>query len=276
MNAVAQPEIAAVGTTFVRASSLPEMFDCPARWYAKHIMGMRTPMSGKAALGKAIHASTGAFDAARVLGSPITADDAAGAAVDALHYPDEEVDWEDDSPQKAEGIALALHTRYCADVAPTQDYAAVEAKCEALTISDLGITLTGTIDRVYRDDTGALGIADIKTGKTAVNAAGEVKTQGHGLQLATYELLAEVAIQQPITAAARVVGMQTGVTAKAQRIAVGEIDSPRDALLGDADSLGALQHAAVMLKSGMFYGNPRSQLCGAKFCPAHATCMFRK
>ena len=59
-------------------------------------------------------------------------------------------------------------------------------------------------------------------------------------------------------------------------IAVGEIDSPRDALIGDAESPGALQHAAAMLKSGMFYGNPRSQLCGAKFCPAHATCVFRK
>ena len=70
--------------------------------------------------------------------------------------------------------------------------------------------------------------------------------------------------------------MQTGVTPKAQRIAVGEIDSPRDALIGDAESPGALQHAAAMLKSGMFYGNPRSQLCGAKFCPAHATCVFRK
>ncbi|MBK6869780.1 MAG: PD-(D/E)XK nuclease family protein [Burkholderiales bacterium] len=276
MNAVTSQEVAALGTTFIRASSLPEMFDCPSRWHAKQILGLRTPMSGKAALGKAIHASTGAFDAARVLGSPITADDAAGAAVDALHRPDEDVDWEDDSPQKAESIALALHGKYCAEIAPTQDYAAVEAKCEALTISDLGITLTGTIDRVYRDDTGALGIADIKTGKTAVSAAGEVKTQGHGLQLATYELLAETAIQQPITAPARVVGMQTGVTAKAQRIALGEIDSPRDALIGDQDQPGALQHAAAMLKSGMFYPNPRSMLCGERFCPIWHTCNARK
>ena len=74
-------------TVSIRASSLPELFDCPARWAAKQLEGKRMPMGGAAALGKAIHASTGAFDAATVLGSPITADDAAAAAVDALYKP---------------------------------------------------------------------------------------------------------------------------------------------------------------------------------------------
>lgn len=263
-------------TTRVRASSLAELFDCPARWAAKQLDGKRMPMSSKAALGKAIHASTGAFDAARVLGSPITADEAAAAAVDALQRPDEDVDWDEDSPQKAEGIALALHGKYCKDIAPQQDYAAVEARCESLVISDLGIELTGTIDRVYRAEDGSLGISDIKTGKTAVDARGTVKTQGHGLQLATYELLAEVAIQQPIAAPARIIGMQTGVTDKAQRIAIGEIDSPRDTLIGTPDAPGALQHAARFIQSGLFYGNPRSQLCGEKYCPVHAACIYRK
>ena len=265
-----------MNTITIRASSLPELFDCPARWQARHLLHKRLPMSGKAALGKAIHASTGAFDAARVLGSPITADDAADAAVDALHHPTEDVDWEDDNPNAAERIALALHTRYCADIAPAQDYVAVEAACDALTIADLGITLTGTIDRVYRDDTGALGIADLKSGKTAVNAQGQVKTQGHGLQLASYELLAEVAVGESITARARVIGMQTGVTERAQRIAVGEIDSPRDALIGSPEAPGALQHAARFIQTGAFYGNSRSQLCSPKFCPIHSTCTFRK
>ena len=82
--------------------------------------------------------------------------------MDALLKPDEEVDWSDDSPQAAEKIALALHSKYCGNVAPTQESVAVEAKCDALTISDPGITLTGTIDRVYRDEDGSPGIADIK------------------------------------------------------------------------------------------------------------------
>jgi PD-(D/E)XK nuclease superfamily len=260
----------------IRASSLPELFDCPARWEAKHLRGKRMPMSGKAALGKAIHASTGAFDAATVLGQPITADDAASAAVDSLYHPNEDVDWEDDSIGKAEGVARALHAKYCATVAPTQRYRAVEATCEALTIDDLGITLTGTVDRVYEDDDGNLGIADLKTGKTAVSADGLVKTQGHGLQLATYELLTEYALGIKISAPARIIGLQTGQTDKAQRIACGDIYSPRDALIGTEDSPGALQYAANFLKTGLFYGNPRSQLCGAKFCPNYQTCQFRK
>ena len=33
-------------TVSIRASSLPELFDCPARWAAKHLRGMRMPMSG--------------------------------------------------------------------------------------------------------------------------------------------------------------------------------------------------------------------------------------
>jgi RecB family exonuclease len=265
-----------IGTTSIRASSLPELFDCPARWAAKQLEGKRMPMGGAAALGKAIHAGAAAFDASKLLGSPVTADEAAAAAVDSLYKPDEDVDWGDDSAAKAEPIALSLHRKYCRDIAPAQDFAAVEAHCEALTIADLGITLTGTIDRVYRDEFGGLGIADLKTGKTAVSADGKVKTQGHGLQLATYELLAEVATQQRITAPAQIIGMQTGVTEKAQRIAIGQIDSPRDALIGTPDAPGALQHAANFIKSGIFYGNPRSQLCGEKFCPNFKTCYFRK
>ena len=260
----------------VRASSLPDLFDCPARWEAKHIYGKRTPMSGKAALGKAIHASTGAFDAARVLHSPISIDDAASAAVDALHRPDEAVEWEEDSIDKAEKVALALHTKYCTLIAPKQDYVAVEAKCEALTISDLDITLTGTVDRVYRADSGELGISDLKTGKAAVSTDGTAKTQGHGLQLATYELLAEIATGERITAPAQIVGMQTGQTDKAQRIAIGEVEGARELLVGSPETPGALQHAAQFIKSGAFYGNPRSPLCHPKYCPVYGQCNYRK
>ena len=260
----------------VRASSLPDLFDCPARWAARNIERKFLPASSNAALGKAIHASTGAFDSAAVIGSPITVDEAAAAAVDALHRPDEDIDWGEDSVEKSEKVALALHSRYCHEIAPGRRYIAVEALCESLDISDLGITLTGTIDRVRETADGELGIADLKSGKSAVAADGTVKTQGHGLQLAVYELLAEVAIQRQITAPPQIIGLQTGLTEKGQRVGVGQIDSPRDALIGTPDTPGALQHAANFIKSGAFYGNPRSQLCSGKYCPVYATCNFRK
>lgn len=77
----------------IRASSLGSLFDCPARWAATHIDGIRMPSNGKAALGKAVHASTAVYDQSTIDGLGITIDEAAGAAVDAIHRPDEETIW---------------------------------------------------------------------------------------------------------------------------------------------------------------------------------------
>lgn len=270
-----------MNTVTIRASSLGELFDCPSRWYAKHILGLRTPTSFKARLGSAVHAGTAAFDAARLEGNPITADDAAGVLVDTLHRDRDEdgqediVDWEGEDSRVVEQIGLSLHTSYCTGLALQQDYVAVELRCEALEFTDLGLTLTGTTDRVRRASGGLLGITDIKTGATAVSSDGTVKTAGHGAQLGVYSLLAEYALGQPLTAPAQIIGMQTGKTPKAQRIGVGEVQDVRAALVGDAESPGLLEHASRIIHSGSFYGNPRSMLCSPKFCPIYDTCKFR-
>jgi len=260
---------------YIRASSLGELFDCPARWEAKHILHMRLPSSGAAQLGTAIHASTAVFDAATLAGAGITVDEAAGAAVDALHKPEYEIDWEDSSPQEAEPIALALHKKYCTTFAPTQNYAAVEVRCESLEITDLGIALVGTTDRVRKIGDG-YGISDLKTGKTAVMTDGTVKTQGHAFQLGVYELLAEHASGIPITAPAQIIGLQTGKTDVAQRIGSGSILGARDVLIGEDGAPGVLESAARLIHSGVFFGNPKSTLCSKKYCPRYATCKYRK
>lgn len=260
----------------IRASSLADLFDCPARWEARHVLGMRSPMSGAAALGKAVHASTAAFDQSAIDGAGITADEAAAAAVDAIHRPDEAVAWDDDlRPAAAETIALALHRRYCRDVAPAQTYRAVEVQCDRLDITDLGIALAGTVDRVHVNDEGA-GITDLKTGKAAVAADGTVSTKGHAYQLGVYELLAQAASGLAITAPAQIVGMQTGKTERAQRVAVAPVHDARSILLGDEHLPGALQMASRIVRSGSFYGNPRSLMCSAAYCPRHATCGYRR
>lgn len=259
----------------LRASSLPDLFDCPARWEAKHVRGLRLPRSGVAQLGTAIHAGTAAYDAHRVAGDDISPDDAADVLVDAIHSPKEDVSWDDDlGKASAEKIGLALHHRYCEEVAPRQNYVGVEVPCERLEITDLGIALTGTTDRIRATEDG-LGVSDIKTGATAVGADGCVKTQGHGLQLGVYELLAEASLEHPITAPAQIIGMQTGKTAKAQRVGLGLIHSARAVLVGDEDQPGMLHHAAHILHSGVFHGNPRSMLCSPKFCPAYGGCRYR-
>jgi hypothetical protein len=89
------------------------------------------------------------FDQSTLDKKGITVKEAAAAAVDAIHKPDEDVHFgEDDaSPSDLEGIAIALHGRYCNEIAPKQDYLAVEVKCERLEITDIGLALTGTTDR---------------------------------------------------------------------------------------------------------------------------------
>lgn len=260
----------------IRASALKDLMDCPARFEAKHIRGLRMPRSGKAQLGTAIHASTGVFDQAKLDGNAMKPDDAAGALVDAIHRPDEEVEWDDDlRAAEAEKIGLALHLKYCEKIAPVQDYAAVEVRCERLEIADLGIALTGTTDRVRRTDAG-FGIADLKTGKAAVRADGSVDTARHAMQLGVYELLAENASGISITEPAQIVGMQTGKTDKAQRVGTAEVHTARELLIGTQDQPGVLEHAAQLIHRAMFYGNPSSPLCHERYCPAFKTCHYRR
>lgn len=264
-------------TVRIRASGLADFFDCPARAEAKHLLGLRTPMGSKALLGKAIHASTAVYDSAVLKRSGITVDEAAGAAVDVFKRPEEEVAYEeDDDPKELEGIAIALHGRYCREIAPTQEYAAVEVQCESLEITDLGITLTGTTDRIAQVGDG-YGIRDLKSGKTAVKADGAVDTKGHAYQLGVYELLGQHGSGIPITAPAKVIGLQAGKTAKGQRVAVSnDVIGARDVLVGDGESPGVLEILANMLRAGTFPGNPRSMLCHERYCPIYNRCKFRR
>lgn len=260
----------------LRASSVPGLLDCPARWEAIHLKGLTMPKTSAAALGTAVHASTAVYDTGRLTGADLSADDAAGAAVDAIHKPDFDVDWEDNKPNDVEKVAVALHKKYCAEVAPTQEYKAVEVECTELFISDLGISITGTTDRIRVTEDGHYGITDIKTGKTAVRANGKVETKGHAYQLGVYELLAEHGSKLPIKGPAQIVGLNAGKTEKGQRAGKGEIDGARDVLLGDEHVPGVLHTVANIIHAGNFWGNPRSMLCGEKYCPIYKTCHYRK
>jgi RecB family exonuclease len=260
----------------IRASSLGRLFDCPAAWAATHIDGRRLPSNGKATLGKAVHASTALYDQSVIDGAGITIDEAAGAAVDAIYKPDEEVVWDEDNPQDAEKIAVALHIKYCQQIAPRQNYLGVEIQCEHLEITDLGIALTGTTDRIRQANNGGVSICDIKTGKAVVGSDGSVKTAGHTFQMGVYELLAEHASRLVLTDPAQIIGLNTAKTPVSQRVGTGEITGARDMLLGDGESPGILEYAARVIHSGNFFGNPRSMACGPKYCAAYADCKFRE
>lgn len=260
----------------LRASSLPELFDCPRRWAAKYMEGLRLPTSGTAQLGTAVHAGTAVFDMARIVGEDVSAEDSAEAVVQAIWHPEDDIDWGESSPKEAEPVALALHRKYCREISPKFSFVDVEATCQSLDITDLGLRLTGTTDRIYQAPSGEYGIADIKTGKSAVGADGTVKTSGHAAQIAVYELLAEQATGKPIDAPAAIVGLQVAKTESGRRAGIGNISGAKDLLVGTEDKPGLLEIAAGVIRSGTFFGNPRSTLCNIKFCPAYQICRFRR
>lgn len=258
----------------IRASSWPDLFDCPSRWYAKNIQGLRLPSSGAAALGTAVHAGTGLFDSAKAQGEAPSMEAAIDASVDAVRNPQQEVAWDDDLPPgKAIDIAATLTQGYIATVGAHRTYAAVEVPCDALEIETQHgpVTITGTTDRVRREADGSLGITDLKTGGQAVGADGRAVTKGHHLQLGIYQIMAEQALQAPMTAPAEIVGLKTKGKAA---VGTGTIEDVKTPLIGDELHPGLIEMAAQMLKTGLFPPNPKSLLCSEKYCPAHPTCPY--
>jgi hypothetical protein len=268
-------------TINLRASSISTLMDCPARWKATHLDGMTRPSSSAAHLGTSIHASTAVFDQARIDHLDLKASEAAGVFVDTLLDKNADVDWTDSELTKREAqiIGLTLHTKYCAEISPTQQFVAVEETMPDLAIhfpeQDVSIVLTGHIDRIYRGEDG-LGIGDLKSGKGAVRVVDGkvvVPTATHMVQLGAYELLTEAAINDTLTAPAAIYGMGTGAD---RVVGIGHVDSPKKLLLGDGDDQGLLEIVAKMFANELFYGNPRSQLCSERYCAAFATCKWRK
>lgn len=264
----------------LRASSWPSFYDCSHRWYWENVMRLRSPSSGPATLGTAIHAGTAHFDQATMDGQPVSVLEAVDASREALAHPEEEVQWDDNlTPKEADTFAIALTTKYCQEVAPTRTYVGIELQCEALDIETRHgvIRVTGKTDRVRELADGRRGISDLKSGKTATskNEDGTRKatTKGHHLQLGIYTLMAEQASGELMEAPAEIVGLQT---TKEAPVATGEIADVKSPLLGTSEYVGLIEMAAAMLKAGSFPPNPKSMLCSKKYCAAYAHhCKFR-
>lgn len=263
-------------TIKVRASSWAGLFDCAYRWEGIHILGMRNTVGLRAALGTAIHAGTAVYDQSRVTGQGLTPDDAAGAFVDKLRDPENEYDpsRDDLTLREAERIGVTLVAKYCQEVSPRYEWAAVELETKPLSIDCGGgvvVQLTGTLDRARIGKTsGGVRIADLKSGSSAVQKGAAV-TKGHGPQVGTYELLYEHTTGERITEPAEIIGLKTKGTPE---IATGQIQGARDVMVGTDQHPGLIEFAAEMFRTGRFYPNPKSLLCGEKYCPRHATCPF--
>lgn len=260
----------------IRASSFGSLFDCPARWIAIHLMGMKSPQSGKAALGTALHAGTAIFDKERVAGELPSLSAAQDAAAEMVRNVADETVWDEGEQRKSIDIATSLTSKYCQEESLKHHFVAVEATLNSLVIKDLAIELTGTTDRVEIIG-GEYGVSDIKSGKTAVGTNGIAKTHGHGAQLGVYEIVAEESTGLKITAPAKIIGLQTNLTPDKQRIGTGEIHGAREILLGNNEHTGLLVTASKLVHGDIDpWGNPKSMMCSAVYCPNFQKCFWRR
>lgn len=261
--------------TSIRASSMGELLDCAHRWEAKNLLGMRGKSSAPAHLGTSIHAGTAVYDTNRLLGYEASVSQATDLFVDTLK--DSDVDWKysDITYAHAERIGISLTTKYCQNISPMFIYVSVEMETKPFDISVDGtvIRLTGTMDRARAIQGQGIGIADVKSGRMAVDKeTGHAHTKGHAPQLGIYELLYEHTTGLKATEPAVIIGLQTSGQGA---IGTGIIKDARTQLLGDGENKGLLEYAAMFIKSGLFPPNPKSSLCSEKFCPRYAVCKFK-
>lgn len=260
----------------IRASSFGALFDCSHMFEGQQLLGMHKASSLRAHLGTSIHASTAAFDQAKLSGAPISAADAAEVLVETFWNPAEEVNVKDDklSMRDAEKIALTLHTKYCSSVAPLLQYQSVEMQLLPLVIDcgdDLSIELRGTMDRarVVQAGEGKV-IADLKTGARLISD-GKVSTKGRAAQLGTYQLLSENTDGEQ-TIGSQIIALQT---TSACETGISHVFDAKRMMLGYEGVPGLLDYAAAMFKSGSFPPNPQSVLCDKKYCARHSVCRYR-
>jgi hypothetical protein len=261
----------------VRASSWGRLFDCSYAWEGEHLLGLRRPSGLRASLGTAIHASTAAFDQARIDGRPISISDAADVFIQTLHNPTDDVDYKQDrsiTMREAEQIGLTLHAKYCAEISPRYEFKAVEMKMDPLDLNvgdNMIIRLKGTMDRarVAKGGAGAI-IPDIKTG-ARLFADNEVVLKGRSAQLGAYQLMYESNTQE-VTEGAQIIALQTTAAAQA---GVSRIFDARRVMLGTKYEPGLIDFAGTIFKTGHFQPNPQSSLCSEKFCARWNSCIYR-
>lgn len=251
----------------IRGSSWPELFDCPARWVAKHREGRSSWTSPESLIGTAVHAGSAVFDKARAQGAAIHPEDAVDVVEEAVRAGSAEVPWSagagEWTPRAVSRDAVDTYLRYSFAALELPPWEDVEFRLAPLRFEfpevGVAITITGTGDRRRRTATG-YRVADLKTGR-GFRAGANVS------QVGAYAVATSAETGKPADGELLHATMK-GVTAYAIPFAAA-------AMLGDDETPGLIETAARMLGSGAMYGNPRSMLCSGKFCPVYQSCRYR-
>lgn len=263
-------------STRLRASSLPDLLDCPARWEAKHVLGMTKPFSSRAALGQCVHDATAFYDVqTHLLG--LDADQNLALAQDRFlqKFAERRSEWMADRGNDlpfstAEKRGKELVTLYALNISSKFRYVAVELTFRdvEVQVGDVSIRLTGTADRIYSGADG-LGLLDLKSGKNRVTQEGVVSVSADKPQLGVYELLAEQHLGEFLSGPAYIAGLDTE---KSVAAVSDPIPGAKELVVGTEDEPGILHAAALYLQSGIFPPNPKSQLCSPAYCTRYERC----
>ena len=278
----------------VRASSLSEYMNCPARWYAKHVDGITMPTSAAAYIGTSIHAGAAKFDEL-CKEIDVFSEDSKKAVDDAkaqgyyamqvslLNAKAFDVEFpggsDFDSPEDAIDTCNDVLTRYFDSIAFRYNFLEVEHTFQPLYFKDLDITLTGTTDRIFTTPDGEFGIADIKTGKRIAGPKGVDKAK-YLPQLAAYMLLGQNEYKKTF-GAAEIIGLNVKKSTRAGSTVYAVTQTSYDSrstklLIGDTESgqAGLLEVIAHTVKSGDIFGNCQSYLCSEDYCPIYNKCCW--
>jgi hypothetical protein len=259
----------------IRASSMADLMECPARWQAIQMMGLSTAARVSTWLGTSLHKTLEVYDKSKLAsGTAINVSDAQAFFTDTLWNPTEVVVGEEAEYKKAEKNGLELVRKYAETIAPNRKYVAVEVTCPKLDVIVEGVVirLSGTVDRIRQVESGGYGISDVKSGASVVSADDTVNVDPHRGQIGVYEILASAVTGQEMTEPGEIIGL--GANGKA-RVATGEVKNAAEMLVGTDERPGLLQYAARIVKHELYFGNPKSILCSEAYCPVHDQCRFR-
>jgi hypothetical protein len=259
----------------IRASSMADLTECPARWEATQVQGLKTPARVSTWLGTSLHKTLEVYDKAKLAtGRPIEVSDAQSLFTDTLWNPNEEVGGEEAEYKKAEKNGLELVRKYAELIAPNRTYVAVEVTCPKMDVIVEGVVirLSGTVDRIKVTPEKRYGISDVKSGANVVSADETVDVDPYRAQIGVYEILAQAVTGQEMTEPGEIIGL--GANGKA-RVATGEVRNAAEMLVGTQEAPGLLQYAARIVKHELYFGNPKSILCSEAYCPIHGRCRFR-
>ena len=259
----------------IRASSMADLMECPARWQAIQVMGLSTPARVSTWLGTSLHKTLEVYDKSKMAsGAAIQISDAQSLFTDTLWNPTEEVIGDEADYKKAEKNGLELVRKYAETIAPNRKYVAVEVTCPKLDVIVEGVVirLSGTVDRIRQSESGGYGVSDVKSGANVVSADETVDVDPHRGQIGVYEILASAVTGQEMTEPGEIIGL--GANGKA-RVATGEVKNAAEMLVGTDERPGLLQYAARIVKNELYFGNPKSILCSEAYCPIHGRCRFR-